>query len=177
MRQPQRGREAEERCVLATCSASWRKGATSRTHFYIYDLIPIPEDSRRTKEYCRPTVASHLRPQDMAARRRQGTFSRHGQWFSSIIYCIFYSIFCFMFYFIFYPMFYYISYYIFYFKLYSLLTYFISNTILYSVPYSFQNLFSFQILFYVLILFAITYSFLYFILNSFSRSIVSIFYT
>ena len=36
------GREVEEKCVLAASPVSRRKGATSRMHFFTFDLIPIP---------------------------------------------------------------------------------------------------------------------------------------
>ena len=41
---PQRGQRSEERCDLANA-------------FFTFNLIPIPDYSRRTKEHCRTTVA------------------------------------------------------------------------------------------------------------------------
>ena len=50
--------ESEERCNIAYA-------------FFTSDLIPIPDYSCRTKEQCRTTVAAHLRPREVAARRRK----------------------------------------------------------------------------------------------------------
>ena len=56
--------ESKERCDLAYAVLK-------------FDLIPIPDYSRRTKEHCKTTVVANPGPwpRDMAARRRKGAFS------------------------------------------------------------------------------------------------------
>ena len=106
-----RGRKVKERCVIAMWPASRRKGASSRTHFFTFDLIPIPDYSCRTKDHCRTPAPPAGPPlfnfKVLVLFSILCNFSKFYSKIFFVFYRIFYSIFCSIIYLMFHLMFYY----------------------------------------------------------------------